>query len=142
MLQPLAPAVCTPADFVNPFPALLVPAALCAGLLSFGAAALFLRNRRQRQAEQMGDIHRLYRLVYKTAIGTALWSWLLTGWLWWEAHVFGTWCLLSPNSPRALLFFAEQKTVAATVVFTAFLLISGLILFAVEKRSRKQRQTL
>jgi hypothetical protein len=136
---PLILAVCVPGDFVNPFPPLLSITAVCGGLLSLQALALFAAARRLYPARLSARQRAIYTEVYRITVGAAIGAWGLTGWAWWQAQHFSNTCFLGPADFRAILLFATWYAVDAAVVITIPLLLVGLLLAGIIIIRRRQR---
>lgn len=140
MPHPFVIAVCIPADFLNPYPALLLPAGVCAGLLSLGAFALFLMS--WSQAQPIFYTNKLYQFANKATLVSAGWAWLLTGWLWWQSQLSwnANWCMETRQSFKVLVFTAAQREVGVTIALTVFMLVCTLVVAAIERKHRNHAQ--
>jgi hypothetical protein len=127
---PLILALCTPDEFVNPYPALFWSAAVCAGLLGLEAFVFFLTARNFYQVCQALWFSRIRRLLNILAMCTALLALVLAAWLDWQRLHFVTFCSIGGYNPPYRAFQAGQAAVMVVISFTAIFIIGGLVLLA------------
>ena len=130
MAAPLIPALCTPDEFVNPYPALFWSALMCAGLLSLEVFVLTLTARNFYQVCQALWFIRTRHLLTMLAMCTALVAWVLAAWLGWQRLHFVTFCSIGGYYVPYRTFQAGQVAVMGVSSLTALFFIGGLVLLA------------
>ena len=126
---PLTLTLCTPDEFVNPYPALFWSALICAGLLSLEALVSFLTARNFSPAFQGIWLGRMRKALNNLTLGAALLALILAAWLGWQRLHFVTFCSIG-YSPSYRAFQAGQTAVIVMVLLTALFLVGGLVLLA------------
>jgi hypothetical protein len=137
---PLILAICVPGDFVNPFPPLLQITAVCGGLLSLQALALFVAARRFSSARLLAWQRAMYTVVHRTTLGAAIGVWGLAGGIWWQAQHFSNTCFWVRGGLNFILFFATPNAIDAAIAITALLLLADLLLAAIIIIRRQRMQ--
>ena len=131
MLFPLLPVRCTPADLIviNPFPSLVVTAAVCGALLLLHVLLLFRTSPRVPAALQRHWLSWARPLVLFLSAGATLGAVGLTIWLWLQSRAVVGRCSAGASerfSAQTAAYQVGTLGVQITVTVTALLLLLGL----------------
>lgn len=125
---PLLFALCTPDEFVNPYPVLFWSAAGCAALLGLEAFVFFLTARNFYQVCQVLWFSKIRYVLHILVLCTAIGAWVVAAWLGWQSLHFVTFCSLGGYYLPYRAFQAGQGAVIAVILLTALSFFGGLVL--------------
>jgi hypothetical protein len=127
---PLILALCTPDEFINPYPALFWSATGCAVLIGLEAFIFFLTARNVHPALQGSWLDRMRKVLNNLILGAALLALVLALWLGWQSLHFVTFCTFSGYSLPYRTFQAGQAAVVVMMSLAILFFVGGLVLLA------------